>query len=416
MRVMAERALDVQSEVGNQLPVTHETHETHVSACIGAEVAGRPEKSATRSPSRRGRWRYDVFGLTISSDISLPVTGRQEHAEGPSRVDHPSAPIPLEVAYLVTGTANEAPPPDGVLVASLPCALHGLDMTVHRGVSGARIWHRGVGTCHVHPDARRVDIYPEPDTDERLLGLLLAGQVTVFVLHQLGLPTLHASAAVTERGAVAFLGPKGQGKSTMVAAFLHRGATLLTDDVLPLRVEPSGAFGSPSLPIMKLWQQTVDGTLGLSETLPELMANYEKKLLRLEGRYAFATDAAPLRAFYLLNRFDAAAAGTTEVTSRRLAGRDAIAAIRSQLSPGAFLSVAEEARLLPFYARLVSLAPVSILNFPTGFLNQQAVYEYVMQDVAALASGALPAPSSTPPVVPARTSTDGERGQRRCGA
>jgi hypothetical protein len=278
------------------------------------------------------------------------------------------------------------PPPNGLIVASQPCGLHGFDMLVHRGNSGETwIWHRAIATCHVRAGARRVDVYPEPDVDDAVLGLLLIGQLAVFVLHQLGTPTLHASATVTERGGVAFLGPKGQGKSTMVAAFLKRGATLLTDDVLPLRVDETGVYGSPSLPIMKLWQRTVESTLELGDELPDLMANYDKKLLRVEGRYDFATSPARLRAFLVLNRYNPVAESTTETSTRPLAGREAIAAIRSQLSPGAFPTLHEEARLLPLYARLVRQAPVYVLNYPDGFEHQSAVHDHVMRQLDQLA-------------------------------
>jgi hypothetical protein len=259
-------------------------------------------------------------------------------------------------------------------------------MLVHRGERGeAWIWHRAIATCHVLPGARHVDVFPDPEVDKDLLRLLLVGQVAVFVLNQLGNPTLHASATVTPWGGVAFLGPKGQGKSTMVASFLKRGATLLTDDVLPLAVDETGVYGSPSLPIMKLWQQTVDSTLELGEELPDLVANYDKKLLRVDGRYEFAAAPAPLRAFYVLNRYDGASHGTTHVSSLPLAGREAIAAVRSQLSPGAFPTFQEEARQLAFYARLVQRAPVYVLSYPDGFAHQEVVYQHVVAELARLA-------------------------------
>src|SRR5688572_10855207 len=288
----------------------------------GTTAAGDAPASPVGGAPRGGPWWYDVYGLHIRSDVRLPL------GDAGPRVQT------ADVEYVLRDAADRVPAPNGQVVASQPCGLHGFDMLVHRGQAGETwIWHRAIATCHVLPGAHRVDVYPEPEVDEDVLGLLLIGQVAVFVLHQLGTPTLHASATVTERGGVAFLGPKGQGKSTMVAAFLKRGATLLTDDVLPLSVdEKTGVYGSPSLPIMKLWQQTVESTLELGEELPDLVANYDKKLLRVDGRYEFAAAPARLRAFYVLNRYDPSAHGadgTTRISSRPLAGREAIAAVRS---------------------------------------------------------------------------------------
>lgn len=263
-------------------------------------------------------------------------------------------------------------------------------MLVHRGAEGTWIWHRSIGTCCVGPGAREVVVFPEADVEDNLLGLWLAGQVSVFILNQLGVPTLHASAAATKDGAVAFLGPKGRGKSTMAAAFMRRGATIITDDVLPLRVDDQGVLALPSLPIMKLWQQTVTGTLELEEELPNLLASYEKKLLRLDARFAFATSSCRLRAFFMLDRYDPVVANRTAVISRRLSGKEGLAAVLSQISPGAFLQPAEQARFLPLYARLISSAPVYVLSYPDGFEHQTAVYDHIAAEAAAIWDAPLP--------------------------
>jgi hypothetical protein len=154
--------------------------------------------------------------------------------------------------------------------------------------------------------------------DDRALGFLLAGQIATFVLHQQGYPCLHASAVLTDEGALAFLGPKGQGKSTIAAGFLRRGAALLADDIVSLQHDSEGIAVRPSLPIMKLWPQSVEGALALAEDLPDLVAGYEKKLLTVGGRYYLAGSPAPLRAIYVLDRYDPLAAGCTAVKIDRL--------------------------------------------------------------------------------------------------
>jgi hypothetical protein len=323
---------------------------------------------------------YAVYGLRLRSDVRLPVPAAPAF-------DSRGAPPTADVTYSRAAAGEPAPAPEGTLVASQPCALHGVDMLVHRGPGGARIWHRGLATCLVHPGARRVVVYPEPGADEGALGLLLAGQISVFVLNQLGIPTLHASAAITPHGAVAFLGPKGQGKSTMTAAFLKRGATMLTDDVLPLRVTGEGAFGFPSLPLMKLWPQTAQHTLELTERLPNIVADYEKRLLRLDARYHFAHEPTRLRAFYLLNRYDPQVRDETRISARQLQGREALTALASQLSPGAHLLPSEEAHLLPLLARLLRHAPVHALSYPDGFGHQSEVHDFVVAHAAAVAAG-----------------------------
>jgi hypothetical protein len=323
--------------------------------------------------------------MLVSSDIILPVhpvaDAWQDSRNGRD------ARLP-DVEFRRAREGQRLPEPRGEVVASRPCPAHGVDMLVHRGPGGAWIWNRGAGTFHVSPDARRVDVYAEPAADERVLGLVLAGQVSVFLMHQLGRPTLHASAVVLDHGVVAFLGPKGQGKSSMAAGFVGRGATLLTDDVLPLRLEPDGVYAAPSLPLMKLFPESAACALDISGELPVLIPNYDKRLLQLDGRFAFAQVPEPLRALYLLERYDPAVRGTTAITIEPLAGRAALTALLAQISHGAFMQPRETARFLPLYQRLATQAPPRILRFPSGFEHSDAVRERIIADAAA---GAAPA-------------------------
>jgi hypothetical protein len=234
-------------------------------------------------------------------------------------------------------------------------------------------------------DWRRVDVYPEPGADARALGLALVGPVALFVLHQLGRPSLHASAIVTGQGAVAFVGPPGRGKSTMAASFLRRGATLLSDDGLPLRLYQDTVYGDPGVPFMKLWSQTAERTLGLHGDLPNLLAHYEKKLVALGGRYPHAGAGVPVRALYLLQRYEPGPAGRADVEIRHLSQRDGLAEMLAHTSNRSYLLPREQARLLTLYARLAAQAPVSLLTYPNGFEHQGAVCARIREDLEASA-------------------------------
>ncbi len=314
---------------------------------------------------------YAMFGLRVYSEVPLPVPAI--HGGERSR----------PACVIRRAPPGQVPPvPDGPVVASTPCRAHGVDQVVHRGPGGAWIWHRAVGTCHVHPLAHRVDVYPELGADDRVVGLLLASQVAVYVLHQLGYPTLHASAVTTPQGAVAFLGPKGQGKSTMAATFLRRGSQLLTDDVLPLHVRGDAIYAVPALPIMKLWRQAAERTLGVTGELESLVPNYDKKLLSLGGRLAFAQAPARLHAFYLLERRGPATDGPG-IAIRPLSRREALSTLLAQVSFGAFLHPAEAGQLLPVYARLTVQAPVQVLSYPSSFEHQEVVHRALLADLEA---------------------------------
>jgi hypothetical protein len=251
----------------------------------------------------------------------------------------------------------------------------------YRGLGGDWIQFSGIGTFHVAAGARWVDVYPDAAMSEESLGLVLVGHIAVFVLYLLGCPSLHAGAVATERGAVVFVGPKGQGKSTMTASFLRRGAALLTDDALPLRQETDGIYGAPSLPMMKLWRETAACALQLPEELPNLVANYDKRLFELDDRFAYAKRPQRVRAIYVLDRYDAAFSDRRGISIRTLSPREGFAALVPQTAYLALLQPREAAGLLPLYSRLVAQAPVRVLSFPSGFEHQEAVYGRIMADL-----------------------------------
>jgi hypothetical protein len=232
-----------------------------------------------------------------------------------------------------------------------------------------------------------VDVLPAVGASEQIVSLALAGQISVFVLHRLGVPTLHASAVVTAHGVAAFLAKWGQGKSTMTASFLSAGATLLTDDILPLRVVDDEIYVGPGLPLMKLWPEAAKRALGISRELPnvvpdDLIAGYDKKLLKLDGVLEYARRPERLGALYILQRRDPGQTGADEATIQRLSGKEALVALLEHVSRGAFLNPSEIGPFLPIYVRAIRQASVSVLRYPSGFEYANAVRERLLEDLA----------------------------------
>jgi hypothetical protein len=319
--------------------------------------------------------RYSMFGIHVQSDIRLPIA--------------PVAPQPgilPEWNFRRAATGQVPPIPDGPIVLEVachaPCHDGRIAVRGYRGPGGLWLWNDLNGTYHIVPDARRVDTYPAPGVDEKNLALMLVGQVSALLLNQLGYPCLHSSAVATEYGAVVFLGPKGQGKSTMVSCFLQRGGVLLTDDILPLQVEQGEVVGIPSLPLMKVWPETAEHALRISGVLPNLDESVDKKLLLLQGRFPFAERPSRLSAIYLLDRYDPGSAGRGDIVTRDLSAREGVAALLAQTPHRSFLRPNEIATFLSIYARLVAQAPVRRLSFPNGFAYHESIHQQIMAEVA----------------------------------
>lgn len=327
---------------------------------------GLPQQSASAGQ----RHRYTAYRLLLRSDLPLPLPLAPSETSARGAVDIRHA---AEVC---------APDPDGPLVLQRTCQVHGDVLRVSRGPGGTWFWLRSTGTFHVSPDLTAVDVYPDDCDDERALGHATIQPVLVCMLNFRGIPVLHASAVETPLGCIAFLGASGQGKSTMTAAFLRRGAALVTDDAMPLVSERDGVVcGVPGPPHMKLWNATVQHTLHLDGGLPNLTAALEKKLLALEDRYEYAQTPTPLRAIYVLQRYVPTGSVRPEVSIQRLAGRDGLAALLSHTFLRACLRSEEEGAFLPLYARTLRQAPVRLLTYPSGFELQDTVHDAILEDL-----------------------------------
>jgi hypothetical protein len=309
---------------------------------------------------------YSVLGLRVRSAIRLPVD---------------EAPHPLGAYDVVVDAHYSTPPsPDGKEIAFAPCVVHGKDMRIHRGANRTWIWSRGCGTAVVADDARLVDYYLEPGADEDAIGLSITGPIAVFLLNLLGRPSLHASAVVSKGRGVAFVGPAGQGKSTMAAAFLKRGAEFFSDDVLPLRLENGQIWAMPGLPFMKVTSATAKETLAIDRDLPALFEHAKKKLLRVSDEYVVGQSPLQVGAIYVLARYESPSVG--EVISELLPPGRAVEALLCHTQHRSFLSPAEQVSVLRVLAQLASDTPVRVLRFPTGHEHHEAVVAYIEREMA----------------------------------
>ena len=328
-------------------------------------ISSVPLKSSTAGMENL----YAAYGLRVHSDLALPLPPVSPGAGAQADV------------LIRFNDATRTPEPDGPLLLCRTCEVHGDVLKVWRGPSGVWFWLRSVGVFHIAPDLKTVDVYPEGCDDERALAHAVIQPVLVYILNRSGMPVLHASAVQTRHGAVAFLGMSGQGKSTMTAAFLRRGAALLTDDALPLRIEQDVAYGVPGPPHMKLWDATAQHTLHLHSDLPHLTATLDKKYLALDGRFDYVPAAVPLRAMYVLRRYEPLASGSPDVGIHRLGGRDGLAALLRYTLLRDCLRPVEEGAFLPLYAQALRQSPVRMLVFPSGFEHQDAIHDAILADM-----------------------------------
>jgi hypothetical protein len=320
---------------------------------------------------------YDIFGMSVESDFRLPI---------PESSMRRMAPPDVRVRH--AGHQMDAPPPEGPKTHELCCScerhLGQAVMTTHHGPSGTWIRYEDLVTFHIAANGAVIDIFADliqPEIEDAV-GLVMTGVATAIVIHQLRhILCLHASGVVTPAGAIAFIGPKGQGKSTIAAGFLARGATLLTDDLLPLQCASGQYLAIPGPPIMKLWSQSMLHALESDADHRPLAPGVDKHLVKMNGGHPVAQTPAPLRRIYVIQRYESQNSATSDILIRTPSRKTALLALAAQVSVQKYLTPQEFGTLLPALHALIDTVPVRTLLYPTGFEHQDAVFQHILLDL-----------------------------------
>jgi len=223
---------------------------------------------------------YSAYGLNIHSALALPelITGGVE-------------------ADVVIRIGKIEFPPSEVTIE---------DSYFHMMPEQAYFFWNIVGKFLVR-HGKEIIIDPVPEVDERAIRLPLLGTILAVLLHQRRYFVLHASAIAVDGGVVAFLGDKGQGKSTMAATLYSRGHNLVADDTVALDLSDlNNPTVLPGFPQFKLWPEAAASSLGDNpEALPQLVSGYDKRARRIVER--FSQQPLPLKHLCVLSRGSAPA-------------------------------------------------------------------------------------------------------------
>ncbi|MCU4767762.1 aldolase [Bacillus toyonensis] len=108
-------------------------------------------------------------------------------------------------------------------------------------------------------EGKQIIVSPMENTCEDKIRLYILGTCMGALLMQRGILPLHGSAINIDGKVYAIVGDSGAGKSTLAAAFLSRGYTLLSDDVIAVTVSPGkNPIVIPSYPQQKLWVESLN--------------------------------------------------------------------------------------------------------------------------------------------------------------
>ena len=149
-------------------------------------------------------------------------------------------------------------------------------------------------------DGKEIIMEPIKDVDDSLLRTVILGAVLCVLLRQRGLLVIHASCININNKGVAFMGGSGWGKSTLATAFHTKGYDVLTDDVMPIKIEQNQAVVFPSYPQFKLCP---DAAISLGQDTNNLLPvskNSYKVAYKLDK--GFQQHPIPLQKIYILDK------------------------------------------------------------------------------------------------------------------
>jgi hypothetical protein len=241
---------------------------------------------------------YRLFGLNVRSDVPLP--GVQSRTWSPQE-NAPPVNIRLS-GYSSDEIATEAE--QGVLVFESKKKPPCVRIEYFPAAQFYRFLYSDGIMFDISSEGENVrgNWPPNMSLEDALTYLL--GPIFGFILRIRGFTALHASAAVINGYAVAFVGGGGAGKSTIVAALARGGRRILSDDIAILE-EASGTFRiKPSYPHIRLWPNSVSILFGTKDALPKLVPSsdwWDKCFLDLErDGFYFHDEALPVRFTYIL--------------------------------------------------------------------------------------------------------------------
>lgn len=195
-------------------------------------------ETSVPAPAGARRHLYRLFGLTF--DSAHPIPGLAE-----------------------TGIAHDRETPVTIDFARIPPRLEQVEVEDDMYQANGRAYLLDVPNVLrlLIEDGERIIAQPDAGCDEILLWNSIVGAGASVAGFQRGSIPLHASAILTDRGAVAFGGRSGFGKSTLVAGLVGRGYGLMADDLVLVRQEGKDFRVGEGVPEVRLLEDAAR-TLG----------------------------------------------------------------------------------------------------------------------------------------------------------
>ena len=244
-------------------------------------------------------YTYYYGGLTFQSAVALPLMPHKAPASS-ADVDVTFGPLPEALAECLRAKPHFQMYADGTAILRSP---DGIRLMFYNGRS------------------LRIEV-PE-GLDARLVQSWLIGPGLGLILHQRGMPPLHACAVSKAGRALAIAGDSGAGKSTTARALMERGYDLMAEDQAV--IDPASPTLFPGVPDLRRWAVAAR-QYGEKTDERARVGAHEDKFTISASRARFDHTPRPLTALFLLSSDPA-----EQPVSRRLSGGAAAHALHRHI-------------------------------------------------------------------------------------
>ncbi|MEO6391307.1 MAG: hypothetical protein ABIP75_05600 [Pyrinomonadaceae bacterium] len=236
-----------------------------------------------------------------------------------------------------------------------------------------------IADFHLNDTGNTIVCRPVAGIPDGTLSHIFLNQVMPIVFSATGdRLILHSSAVAIGGQVIGFLGPTGQGKSTLAGSFCGAGFPLLTDDFLVLEDAGGGVQAVPTFGGLRLWDDVISAVAETAINAPDVAHYTDKKRICL-GEYdlPFCNEPLPMKRFYLLEDDDSAAG--SDVMFRRVSAREAVMEFTRysfylDLSAGAVRQTEFER-----VGQLAAAVPVYRLSYPRDLRQLETVREKILR-------------------------------------
>jgi hypothetical protein len=254
----------------------------------------------------------------------------------------------------------------------------------YRHDAGHLLRYADTGDFEIPGHGREIVCYPVPGAAVEDIRACVLGPALAVRFHLLGSPVLHASAAVIDGRAAAFVDWSGGGKSTTAAAFLQLGYPLLTDDVLVLRESGGVFYATPGYPVVRLRPEAIASLIGAPDQFPRVRPRREKRWVPV--RHAFHAASCRLAAIYLLGVDQPSIGAPAVMPPAAISQIDAVVELMRNTYGVGWMGAEIQARHFEDYCRLVSSVPVRSVSFSRELSQLAAVRSAILDDFRVVAS------------------------------